>query len=194
MKNILIVEDKIDGPMQGYDHVFSFRLNPADSFPDDYISAKEISAIYHSVYDGLAARLLDPAYDADFSDQGIKLLWCFKKELFDYAFTLALRYDVLKRVLRTFQGYEVFLPQPEFKRGGIQLASVVKKSPLAQSVGFHPVHLHEEAVPVPVPVPKGRRVRWPEYFSLGNLSKREVAVFSDFERSKSVLQHLKRRS
>ncbi len=54
------------------------------------VSPKDLLKIYDPLYERLCALLLDPAHGADFSYHGVKLLGCFKKELFDDAFSFAL--------------------------------------------------------------------------------------------------------
>lgn len=190
MKTIRILEEKTGARSDGFDHIFSFSSNPADSFPHDYINQKEVQLIYDETYSKLCDVLESNQFKEQFTYQGVYLLWCFRKELFNHIYSLILRYETFKRVLDQNQGA---LFQLVDNSNQIGLTDIIKANPPTPSHVLLIENQNKSSNKIePDPAVESRL--WRHVFKLGNIKKSEVAVFSDFQRSKTVITYLKSRN
>ncbi|MBI3307210.1 MAG: hypothetical protein HYZ84_05330 [Candidatus Omnitrophica bacterium] len=197
---LLILEENTTLPPEAkYDHVFSFRAyEHAQSFPHDYISAEEVGKLYFKAYDMLCSRLLDPQWDKIFFYRGVSLLGCFKKEFFDKTFNWALRYEIVKRVLARYNDSEIHFNNENRPKKPAFLFDLIEKSPLKNNPHVHIVNqVHPPSVtsfpdlaPRPKKILQKMCLSLPVY-SVGDLSRVKVAVFSDFGRSKSIIERVR---
>lgn len=193
MKRILIAERSLQSLEQGYDHVFSFSAGQAHSFADDYVTPEEVQSLYDVVYDAVCERLKDPSAARSFSYREVNLLWCFKKELFHSAYWVALKWEVLRRVVEKFPGGHFYIYPGTGKSNSSRFADILARVPTAmKSASFHELPVSSETKNVR----KSSRACvslssiWPRILSFGRLSHCRTAVFSDYARSRSVLQRL----
>ncbi len=189
MKTIRILEEKVPNPSNGFDHVFSFPSNPADSFPHHYINQKDFDSVYSELYTKLCDVLERNPFREVFSYQGVYLPWCFKKELFFYIFSMMMRHETFKRVFIRNQDSQFFLTGSQDSHQ-ISLANVVKESQLNDcSRIFFAENSSKTKLSNQSDEPKNSI--WPGVFSIGDIGQSQIAIFSDFERSKSVISHLR---
>ncbi len=189
---LLILEDKVDQVPSDFDHVFSYRLNRADSFPEDYITQAEVNSIYDEIYQKICDLFSSEQFTKKFSYRGVNLLWCFKKELFHCAYSLTLRYETFKRVLNRYPAAHIYLTKKSGDLANAGLVDLIEWSRLKQSLNAQ-IHLLEVApvsVEKKVKRKKWRISLWPKVIKIGATERCQTAVFSDFERSKSVLSKL----
>ena len=192
MKKLLILEASIPHKPSDDTHVFSFVVNEADSFPEDYLNEEEAEAFYNETYDAVCGSLRDHALKDLFSYRGVDLLWCFKKLLFDYAHFSRLRYETLKRVMAEHQVSQIYLAEKSENPELPFLHQILQASPLKDSFRFYAVKAEEGEIA------ERRRKRedwksfyWPSYLTTGKIGSGRVAVFSDLRKSKSIVKLLK---
>ena len=178
----------------GFDHIFSFRhFRWADFFPHDLMTEKEEASIYREVYVSLL-DYLKPHFSekSPYFYRGVNLLWCLKKALFNYAYHVQLHYEILKRLMKKFESGEFYFKEQGFNSDYPSLRLILEASPLKKSSRFH--FLYEKISEPETKTEGGRsswiRTLWPDSIVQGNLEKIEIAFFSDFQKSKSILPHL----
>ncbi len=191
MKTVRILEEKIAIPSNGFDHVFSFPSNPADSFPHHYINQRDFDSVYDELYTKLCHVLEQNPFKTMFSHEGVYLLWCLKKELFFYIFSMVMRHETFKRVLNRNQDSKFLITNAQDSHQ-VSLANVVKESRLDNHsrISFADNSLLAK---LSDQLPEPKKLFWPGVFSFGDLAHSQIATFADYERSKSVLVRLKDR-
>ncbi len=190
MKTIQILEKKGQMQSNGFDHVFSFSSNKADSFPHHYINQMDFDSIYNEIYSKLCNVLEHNLFKEQFTYQGVYLLWCFKKELFFYIFSMMMRHETFKQVMIKNSNGQFFLTDSKNSHK-VCLANIVKASPLNDpSRIFFKENPSESTLTAEESIKRKNSI-WPSVCSIGNLKKTEVVIFSNFERSKSVISHLR---
>ena len=192
MKKLLILEAPVSHKPSDDTHVFSFVVNEADSFPEDYLHEEEAEAFYNETYDAVCGSLKNHALKDLFSYRGVDLLWCFKKLLFDYAHFSRLRYETLKRVVAEHQVGQIDLTEKSENPELPFLHQILQASPLKDSFRFYAAKEEEGEIA------KRRRKRrdwesfyWPSCLRRGEIGSRQVAIFSDLRKSKSIVKLLK---
>lgn len=190
-KKVLILEGKIEGPIPDYDHVFSFRSNPADSFPDDYLSEPEAGALYNRIYDALSHALESHPYQDRLTYRGVDSLWCFKKAFFEYTYLAAIRFEVFRRIRAKMPEAHFFISRRGMDLRPPFLADVIAASDLknAQNIsyleGSWPRKDHPKANG------QAGRLPLPSFTLLGNVGRCEVASCYDFKKAKRLLDRLR---
>ena len=191
-QDVLILEEKIDKPVSDFDHVFSFRANSANSFPDHYMTQAEADVIYEETYEAMCDYLRKYTLKSVFVYRGIDLLWCFKKALFEYAYLGRVRYELFKSVRAKHPSSQFHLCNGSAETRGPRLSEILEASPLRE---ISDIHRLEESLPA-APDKKsqnrnGRRIAFPSFLTLGNLGKCKTAVFYDLKKSQNILKQLK---
>lgn len=183
-------------PVKNFDHVFSFRARAADSFPYDLIEENEAALLYDEVYQSLLERLrLHSVPGSPFVYRGVNLLWCFKKALFNYAYHVRVHYEVMKRLVRKFGSADFYLDSREGAPEYPSLAYILKASPLSDSAQIH--RIESNSIPDIILPPRSRSLLQsmyqflPEKLGFGNLAGAEIGFFSDYQKSRNVLGHLR---
>ncbi len=189
MSKVLILEEQTHVPQSGYDHVFSFRAAPADSFPDHYLSAAEADSLYEEVYDALSASIEAHPFASWLSHRGIDLLWCFKKSIFEQAYLAVIRYEILQRVIHKFPGGQFYLERLPKNSKGSHLSEILEGSPFKTAANIRWIG---EVVPEKISredCPPNSFL--PPMLVLGDLRRQSVATCYDFQKAQGVLRHLK---
>jgi len=83
MNRLLILEEKVRAKPSGYNHVFSLCSNPADSFPQDYMSEDELHALYDEEFHSFLSYWDTRAQKQSFIYRDVDLVWCLKKVLIE---------------------------------------------------------------------------------------------------------------
>lgn len=189
MKKVLILERKGAEKVSGYDHVFSFCFNPCDSSTKDYVSPKFNELMYQQEYDSIFNYLEPLKEAADFSYRGANLLWCFKKMLFEFAYFVRHRYETFKLVMTKHAGSDFYLEQESNFFQYPALARILEASPLSKSSNHH---FFSELTTSDAIKQAERKTPWercwPSLLKFRDLSRVKIVLFSDFEKSKSILK------
>lgn len=193
MSTLLILEDKVKERITGYDHVFSFCSNPADSFPHHYLTEEEAKSIYDQVYRSLIDDLSQDDKKEAFSYRNVDLLWCFKKGLFEFTYYLKHRYEIFKKMVSAYHPSDIYLKQGENVFQYPRFIQIMEGNPSKHSPRIHLLEdldgcLEERGGGHPLKE-KGRLWSGPPKW--GRLEESEICIFSDFEKSKSVLGKIK---
>ncbi len=189
---ILILEDKVQRRIPGYDHVFSFGYNPiADSFTHHYLSETELDRIYDEEFKATIQFLDNDSLKTIFSYRGVYLLWCFKKALFEFSYFIKHRYETFKQVLNHFSTSDFYLSNADEIFEFPSLYTILKNSKLNGNphVHFstfdHSSHPEERSTKSTF-----LNLIWPSVIQFGDFKNAETAIFSDYEKSKNVLSKI----
>lgn len=191
---ILLLDDAVAHFPTGYDHVFSFFPNPADSFPDSFVSWEQYREICDHTFEVLLERIKQSSLTENFFYKDVNLLWCFKKELFNFSADCALRYELLSRLVSKFGPCEFHVFNEQSKKTFHLLTSLIQNSPLRDKICIQnvcPEAGHDEAS-----MRSGRSCSaklWPSRFQKGKWDSSEIIIFSDFAKTKGLLPALQRR-
>lgn len=196
VNKVLILENKREQRIPGYEHAFSFCSNEADSFTHDYLTKEHNELIYEQEFSSILKYLKNPEIRNQFSYRGVDLLWCFKKVLFEFVYFLRHRYETLKKVIAAHPHSDFWISRRSEFFDYPSLAQVIPVSSLKNDSRIK--FFEEPNLPSNQRNGAGAKQRydsfWPDRLAIGNYKEREIAVFSDFEKSKSVVRNLKKGS
>ena len=188
-KPLLIFERPFIKRPQGFKHVFSFCANEADSFPEDYLNDQEVRNFYDLTYNEIFQHFDQSQAKKLVTYQGVDLVNCFKKLLFDYAYISRLRYETIKRLLAKVGAREFYIPSTERRTSSI--ISFIKGTPLKDSMRFC------QANPGLVQEKIGNRNNknipfyWPHLVTFGRRDSARTLVFSNLEKTEGLMNGLK---
>ncbi len=186
MGKALILEERVSDRAADYDHVFSFSSNPADSFPEDYITQSEINEIYDQTYEEVCSRLASAFNHLQY--RKVSLLTCFRKPIFLHTFYARAFAVIFQRVRLKNQSCDFYLKNSTHEKNWSYLSQI-----LEQQDSLGPIHIiYDNSGNHSIKHDPGHRLKLfgPSKVSFGNLRSCRVAFFSDYEKSKAVLQRL----
>ncbi len=192
MKKVLILEGKIEQKVLGYDHTFSFCSNLADSFPQDYATETEIEATYDQEFELMVHYLRHPETKEAFSYRDVDLLWCFKKTVIEFSFYIRWRYDILKKIMAKFPTAQFYLEKSDEISQYPSLEKVIQSSPLKGNPNIYT--FEKQKVRFENTLAKQIFVHqspFPNVVKIGKLNASKICIFSDYEKSKSILRKTK---
>ncbi len=192
VKKVLILEDPVSVRPSGFDHIFSFSSNSADSFPEDYLSTDEAQTLYDETYRALCDWLDSAPFRVLFSYRGVDLLRCFRKPLFDFAHFARLRHETLTRLMERLGQSEFTLEQQGQDSKYPYLSQILKAVPLEGEGRI--LGLKEIKPSAPIRPSTGESFPWPSKLVTGRIKKAEVVIFSDFEKVKGLLPSIQSHS
>ncbi len=193
MGKVLILEESVDEKPVDYDHVFSFCLNVADSYPEDYVTEFDFWGIYDRVFNSVMDWLKSPSV-IPFSYQGVDLLQCFKKIFFEYVFYVVLRYETFKRLIARYPGDQFCLDNYPGELLFPSLQKIIQCSCLRGARKISSINMKSKRN-----FPAASKMRqWlfdsdilPSTLQLGFWKRARVVVFSDLKKAEAVIHELK---
>lgn len=184
MTKVFIRENISQPPEREGQKILSFVSGPADFYPENFITQKEVEEVYFRVFTPLMERLFNPVFLKNFEYRGVSLLSCFKKPLFEYAYSIALRYEILRRALEKVPGTFIFdsgshAEVPFF-------CEYFHSTSLEQSSRLEVPQLpNMPKQSIFSPAAPRRGLSW------GAWKKAKVAIYSDPRKSRAILNRLK---
>lgn len=189
MKKLLILEPEIESRIPGYDHIFSFCSNPADSFPEDYITRAEAQVLYDDMYSKVYGLLSEKEAEANLYYRGVPLLSCYQKEVFQYLFFAAVRLRLFNKVLAACQPSACDIYPQNARSIGSSLSVLLDRESQSANIQFLSVPPTKLKIP-PRDAHGFSRWKTPKAFVNGDLSKCRIAIYSDYKKSADVLKEL----
>ncbi len=188
---IAVLEKPVSVKLAGFDHVFSFCSNPADSFPEGYIDTRRTDALYDETFQVLLDGLKQGSSKEPFLYRGVDLLWCFKKVLFDYLFYARFHSEIFKSIRKKFEGADFYLIHSGHDPQCPMLSEILPGTPLAQDPQIHLQVASAQATPKAALRPaKWMDSLWPQRWVTQKPSKAETVLFSDFPKVRNLLRKL----
>lgn len=172
-----------------------FYPGETNEYLDQYVPIGDYEKHFTSLFESFHRHLESLRKQEAFRYRGVDLLWCFKKDIFDYADYCLQRYEAVKRLLTMNTGASVVIQKISGNGGPrpylfpILQSGKLKEDPRVRFEGA-------------VDSPHGSGVRnnsaslkslfWPAKLARVVSKKPEAVIYSDFQRSKSVLRCLER--
>ncbi|MFH0983999.1 MAG: hypothetical protein V1882_00530 [Candidatus Omnitrophota bacterium] len=191
MKKILILEKPAADLRSHYDEVFSFCENPAHTFPENYLGHDEVDALYLKVYTEVCSQLSRELPGVPIVYKEVRLLWCFKKELFSFLYWTVLKWEIVRRVFLKNPGAVFYIELGNGNLDAARVGDILKLGSVAKLPTIE--WLRTDAR---IEERDARHVRrygasiWPKTLSFLRSEKVHCAFFSDPARSESVIQNL----
>lgn len=192
MPSVRILEDPVSAKPPGFNHVFSFGDNPADSFTEDYLTPGEASVIYDQAFAEAAVRLSSLPAGGGFDYRGVDILTCFRKPLFEHLYYVRTRYEIFRRIAARFPDSELHIDGPSSDSHYLNLSQII---PVFEK---GPARLRQ--VPVPASAGPARPVAfrtradflkkaWPAHVERWTAAA-QTAIYSDPAKTEAVLKVL----
>lgn len=188
MKKLLILEKIVKERTPGYDHIFSYVSNPADSFPEDYITRNDAKSVYKDLFASTYQYLAEIEAKEGLVYRDVPLLTCLQKEPFQDLYFIALRLAIFDKVLDTHKPITCDIVPKSEETFGSSLSSVLDEA----TQGNPSVHLLGAEDKKSDFVKKVEKY-WPLFpikLTLGNIGKCKTMIFSDYKKSVDVLKEL----
>lgn len=194
---IFLLEGKVNAKPVGYDHVFSFFYNPADSFLQNYVAESYVHALYDDEFQRMVDFLERRCKNNSLRYRGVDLLWSYKKVLIEFAFYVRYHIETLKRLMSIFPNAHFYISDRNEIAGYPSLSATVREN--QAFTNSKRIHLVNESAKLFLPASPPRPLQLflshiASFFQLGDFKNAQVAVFSDFEKSKAVLSLIRETS
>lgn len=189
-QRIFILEGKVLTKPAGYDHVFSFYSNPADSYPQDYFSEATILDFWSEEFYRLGDFFEKKRGKHPFCYRGVDLLWCYKSLLTEFAFQVRFHVEALKRLFKCFSNADFYIMNTSEILQYPSLSEMLKVNSLFPGLD----RIHRLSALESKPQTKlaktcfaRRALLWPHFFRFGNFKKAKTVFFSDFRKCSDVI-------
>ncbi len=171
------------------DRPISFDPEESGNYLEEVIGPENFYPLYNDFYSRFASYLDGQSRASKLEYRGVRLLWCFKKELFESGNYAVQRYQAMGRLLKENpSGFTLAEPDPGDEPSLSEIASMGN---LKDHPGIKRFITKESAVK---PAKSARRFSpknlFPARFIWGGTASCRVAVYSDFRKAAGVARRI----
>lgn len=169
-----------------------FYPGHTNEFLDDAVDADEFQWACDITYGSVLDRLRPNQSVPDLHYRGVDLIWCFKREIGDFLLYALQRYRAIQKIQTRFPQADLVIKDDDLHYVKPRLAQIVHGTPLENDRRIRVIKVPPRE-PIVSRVPFTGRLKemfWPAALETHRSRKCTIAVFSDFEKSKRVLQCL----
>jgi hypothetical protein len=187
----VLLKETQDGARR-FDAEISFLPGAANEYRDRQISGEEQKNLSDDIFENLFAVLKKIPEEQKIRYKGVDLLWCFKKSLYDYLDYAAQRYRAVKKILEKNLADHCFVEKLGAGCGGPSLYQILSAGELIHHPRIHETDTrlgtHRKSL---FSLPGFLKSRlWPAEIKCGMGRGLTVIIYSDDQRSKSVVHCL----